>query len=239
MRTAMRKGFTLIETVVTVGIVAAMAAVVIPQVAKQFDAADPTRIQNDFKNIQTAIEAFNVNVKMAPGDLDDLANLIDGVGADADSTLTSGTTLSQFTTTQASLWKGPYMDASIIENGITESSVVTAYGARILDGFVCYGNSLGVTAGNNQHGTTQGSGATPNPTCEATTLGQKFLALQVTGIVCDASAGTTFTAINELFDGTGESAASTSGRVRCAVNATGPTRQTNQDILYFLAIPLT
>lgn len=238
MRTGrMKRGFTLIETVVTVGIVAAMAAVVIPQVARQFDAADPTRVQNDLKNIQTAIEAFNVNTKTMPGDLDDLANAVVVAGG-VDSSLTN-TTVPVFTTAQASLWKGPYIDVSIAENAVTESSVLTGYGARILDGFVCYGNSLGVTAGNNQHGTTLGSGASPNPTCEASTLGQRFLTVQITGIACDAAAGTIFTELNETFDGTGEANPSTSGRIRCAVNATGPTRQTNADIVYFLAVPLS
>ena len=41
--TRSKRGFTLVETVVTVGIVAALAAVVYPTVVKQFDAADPTR----------------------------------------------------------------------------------------------------------------------------------------------------------------------------------------------------
>ena len=238
MRTGrvMKRGFTLIETVVTVGIVAAMAAVVIPQVARQFDAADPTRVQNDLKNIQTAIEAFSVNVKMTPGDLDDLANVIVAAGG-VDSALTN-TAAPIFTTTQEPLWNGPYIDASLIENGTTESSILTGYGARILDGFVCYGNSLGVTAGNNQHGTTLGSGATPNPTCEGSTLGQRFVAVQITGIACDASVGTVFSTVNDVFDGAGEANSSTSGRIRCAVNATGPTRQTNKDIVYFLAVPL-
>lgn len=238
MRTGRTKrGFTLIETVVTVGIVAAMAAVVIPQVARQFDAADPTRVQNDLKNIQTAIEAFNVNVKMMPGDLDDLANTIVAASG-VDSTLTS-TAAPVFTTTQEPLWNGPYIDVSIVENGTAESSVQTGYGARILDGFVCYGNSLGVTAGNNQHGTTLGSGASPDPTCESSTLGQRFLAIQITGVECDESAGAIFVSINEMFDGVGEAAPSTSGRVRCAADATGPTRQTDKDIVYFLAVPLS
>ena len=72
-RKFLKRGFTLIETVVTVGIIATMAAVVIPQISKQFDAADPTRLQNDLKNLQSAVETFNVNVKVMPGDIDDLA----------------------------------------------------------------------------------------------------------------------------------------------------------------------
>src|SRR5215210_7519942 len=114
MRTGrMKRGFTLIETVVTVGIIAAMAAVVIPQVAKQFDAADPTRVQNDLKNLQTAIEAFSVNVRTVPGDLDDLANQI---AITVDSSLSTATTgMPVITATQAGLWNGPYVDFAILE----------------------------------------------------------------------------------------------------------------------------
>jgi prepilin-type N-terminal cleavage/methylation domain-containing protein len=58
-----RRGFTLVETVVTVGIVAALAAVVYPTVVKQFDSADPAKTAEDLNNITTAIEVFGVNVR--------------------------------------------------------------------------------------------------------------------------------------------------------------------------------
>jgi prepilin-type N-terminal cleavage/methylation domain-containing protein len=131
MRTGrMKRGFTLIETVVTVGIVAAMAAVVIPQVAKQFDAADPTRVQNDLKNIQTAIETFFVNVKTMPGDIDDLANLIDG-GGNTDTSLTVAiSALPIFTSSQDELWNGPYVDQSITQSD-PDDEITTGYGAKM------------------------------------------------------------------------------------------------------------
>ena len=240
MRTGrMKRGFTLIETVVTVGIVAAMAAVVIPQVARQFDAADPARVQNDLKNIQTAIDAFNVNAKMLPGDLEDLASQIDGTTAAADSTLTGGTTAPDFTTTQEPLWHGPYIDATISEGGATETSILTGYGARIVDGFVCYG-SASTGTGNNQHGVTAGTGAAPDPTCPATALGQKFLAIQLTGIPCDVTAGSNFMTINEAFDGINEVTPKQAGRVRCQLSTdVAPVTVTNKDVVFFLAVPIT
>jgi prepilin-type N-terminal cleavage/methylation domain-containing protein len=225
MRTGrMKRGFTLIETVVTVGIVAAMAAVVIPQVAKQFDAADPTRVQNDLKNLQTAVETFNVNVKQLPGDLDDLVNPI--VAGD----FSSATHDTSFATTglvavygNASLWQGPYMDFSTT----TGATLETGFGAAVLDDFVCYiASGTGAnTAGDALTGNKQG--CTGN---DATS--RMFLAVRLTGL------GTTtddrFIALNDLFDGTSAAevaARATLGRVRLLTVATVPT-------VFFLITPL-
>ena len=237
MRTGrMKRGFTLIETVVTVGIVAAMAAVVIPQVARQFDAADPTRISNDLKNIQTAIETYSVNVRTLPGDLDDLANPLT-VGAGGDSTITTATSAPRLDGNEASLWQGPYLDQSIVEVA-TESLIGTAYGANILDSFVCYNSA------NNEHGISEGSGtgalndiACPN----APTAGQQmFLAIQITGIACSTTAGSTFMTLNALFD-VGEAAGSEDdlGRVRCTLATDTDSKDTSVDVVYFLAVPIS
>ena len=234
MRTGrMKRGFTLIETVVTVGIVAAMAAVVIPQVAKQFDAADPTRIQNDLKNLQTAVETFNVNVKAMPGDLDDLMNTI---AITEDSSLTTAASgLPTFTAAQVALWQGPYADQSILDLADTDAKILTGYGASILDSFVCYAST------NNQHGVSEGSaaGATADDVaCPGTGTGQRFLAFQITGITCSTAAGSVYMNVNELFDGVGETNAATAGRVRCETAAATGTDDTDVDVVWFLAVPI-
>ena len=228
-----RRGFTLIETVVTVGIVATLAAVVVPQVVKQFDAADPARIQNDLKNIQTAIETFSVNVKAAPGDLDDLANLLVVTGG-VDSTLGTGTTAAAFAGTENTLWNGPYLDASVVQSD-PDDDITTGYAAKIADNFVCY------DSGDNSHGISEatGTGALNDVACPvATDVGQKFLAIQITGIACSTSAGSTFMKLNEAFDGAGEASAATSGRVRCELASATSTKDTDVDVVFFLAVPL-
>lgn len=226
-----KRGFTLMETVVTVGIVASLAAVVYPQVVKQFDAADPTRIQNDLKNIQTAIETFNVNVKALPGDLEDLVVLI--TAAD-DSTITTATTLLAHETSAPALWKGPYLDQSLVENADTDDDLTTGFGAKIVDSFVCY------AAGNNQRGISDASGtaAANDQACPGTATGQYFLAIQLTGVSCSTTAGSTFLAINELFDGSGEASADVNGRVRCLASGAA-NKTTDVDVVYFLAVPIT
>jgi len=235
MRTAMRKGFTLIETVVTVGIVAAMAAVVVPQVAKQFDSADPTRVQNDLKNIQLAIETYSLNVKSLPTDLDDLANRVT-VTAPADSAFTSATSTA-LGGSENTFWNGPYIDQSIT-SGVTaadSATVPTGYGAVIHSDFVCYDSG-----DNTNRGASVGtSAATANTTkdCPTTTAtGQFFVALQITGIACSTTTGSNFLAINALFDGT-ETSPATTGRVRCA--AAGGTPATDVVVTYFLAVPIS
>ena len=241
MRTGrvMKRGFTLIETVVTVGIVAAMAAVVIPQVARQFDAADPARIQNDLKNIQTAIESYAVNTRVMPADLDDLANLIDVAGADADSTLTPTTAPSLDGGNQASFWSGPYLDQTIVEGGAAaEDFIVTAFGAHIEDSFVCY------ATGNNERGvsaaTSSGTTANGNIACPGSATGQTFVALQITGIACSDVAGSTFMTINEVFDGAAETTPKLNGRIRCETGTgVGLNKDIGVNVVWFLAVPLS
>lgn len=227
-----RKGFTLIETVVTVGIIATLAAVVVPQVVRQFDSADPTRIQNDLKNLQAAIETFNVNVRALPGDLEDLAN---ATTAADDSTLTTAATISAFSSGEVGLWKGPYFDQSIVLNADTDDLISTGYGASITDSFVCY------ASGNNQTGVSEGTaaaGATDDAACPGTGTGQQFLAVQITGIACSTTAGSTFMTINEMFDGASEATADQAGRIRCRA-AAGTNKVNDVAVVYFLAVPIT
>src|SRR4051794_14802002 len=103
-----KRGFTLVETVVTVGIIAALAAVVYPTVVRQFDTADPTRAAEDLNNVRTGIEAFGINVRPnQPKDIEDLANLI--TNAAPDSTARGAL----YSTADINNWKGPYIALSL------------------------------------------------------------------------------------------------------------------------------
>ena len=65
---ANRMGFTLIETVVTVGLIAVMAAFVIPSVMRKADSADPVKVANDLLTISSGVQTFASDVKGAlPG----------------------------------------------------------------------------------------------------------------------------------------------------------------------------
>lgn len=225
MRTGrMKRGFTLIETVVTVGIVAAMAAVVIPQVAKQFDASDSTSMQQDLKNLQTAIQTFAVNTRgVLPGDMDDLANPLT-TGADltvvgVDTAITGTGTLVVFGAA-TTLWKGPYIDASVL-NGATKTS---GYGATILDNFVCY------TASGTDANAVTDIGTNNDQQCADLDADERiFHAIRITGLGDETDAR--FLAINALFDGASETNPELNGLIRNVTIATVPTT-------FFLAAPL-
>src|SRR5437763_17077713 len=72
-----RRGFTLIETVVTVGLLAVLASFVVPSVIRKADAADPVKVANDLNAISTAIQTFSSDLKgTLPGDIQDLTQPI-------------------------------------------------------------------------------------------------------------------------------------------------------------------
>lgn len=216
-RKIVKRGFTLIEAVTTVGIMAVMAAVVIPQVVRQFDSAEPTRVQTDLKSIQTAIEAFHVNLRSQfPGDLDDLTNpLTAGAIPGAVDSAISALGAAAYTPAEATLWAGPYVDFSLIENA-AGATRPTGFGGLVMDNFVCY-NATTNTAG---HTT-----AATNPACPAPgPTDRLFLAVRISGF-----STTAFTTINSRFDGTTEVLPDAEGRIR-SLGAPA--------ILYFLALPL-
>jgi type II secretory pathway pseudopilin PulG len=202
-----RRGFSLVETIVSVGIVAAMAAVVVPQVVKQFDSSDTTSLQQDMKNLQTAIETFTVNHRgVFPGDLDDLANPLDNTGTIAgnnvDTSLVSGGTIAAYAS--ATLWEGPYVDFSVG----TAGTKLSGYGTTIEHNFVCY-----EATGDNANLTT-GIGTAASQACpDIDATDRQFLAIRVTGF--SGTSDGRFEAINDLIDGPNEAGnRATLGRVR-------------------------
>jgi hypothetical protein len=134
------------------------------------------------------------------------------------------------------LWRGPYITASIINDLDTDHLLTTGFGANIVDSFVCY------DAATNLHGVSEGTSVTTandNVACPAAPS-QPFLAVQIINITCSTSAGSTFMRINELFDGPSDVGvtAATLGRIRCTA-AAGVNKQTDVDVVYFLASPIS
>ena len=220
-----KRGFTLVETVVTLGIVATLAAVVVPEVVKQFDTSEPARVQQDLKNLQVAIQTFNVNVKVLPGDIADLTTQItaDAGGLPSpDTSLTSTGDIESYSAAQAGFWKGPYIDVPFVENA-TEVTRETGKGAVIHDDFVCYN----MTDAPNTAGVADMSAS--GQACPAPTAGDKlFLAIRVTGLGDATDAR--FIAVNDLIDGTSATETAnrgTLGRIRVLGTTT-----------YFLVTPI-
>jgi len=114
-----KAGFTLVETVVTVGLLAVLAAFVVPSVIRKADAADPVKVANDLNAISTAIQTFTSDMKgIMPGDIQDLTqpvlvNSVCNQVSPCDSVLTHR---SAYTASEAVLWRGPYLAASVERN---------------------------------------------------------------------------------------------------------------------------
>ena len=118
-----RKGFTLVEVLVILAIIAALAAVLVPTISNQVRRGDAGRVVSDMTNLRTGIEAFLVNVHRYPGDAEDLVTQINGSDTDVNgATYPSGL---------QSSWDGPYIDRVVEDAG----TLRTGFGGLIQDEF--------------------------------------------------------------------------------------------------------
>ncbi|MEX2179706.1 MAG: type II secretion system protein [Gemmatimonadaceae bacterium] len=213
-----KRGFTLVETVVTVGIIAALAAVVYPSVVKQFDSADPTKVAEDLNSIRTGMEMFGVNVRpQSPGDIEDL--LIQPDGADFSSVGVA------YTASEQASWNGPYLTASVSPAiGQYDAAIVTGFGGTIVNRTPLFDLT--------EAGEFTVSGDTlydVSPTTDAS-----FVAVRITGL-----SGVAFNAVNLLLDGPNEDDVTerrTLGRLRCPQVAYADNDASCANA-YYLAVP--
>ncbi len=117
---ASTSGFTLIEMIVTVAIIASLAAILVPIVSGELADTGTATAQGETRRIGTALNQFFKDVSFAPtgpggnntieflvgsGTVPDPNGFNDdgGAGADADTYLTNGSA------NGGSQWKGPYL----------------------------------------------------------------------------------------------------------------------------------
>jgi prepilin-type N-terminal cleavage/methylation domain-containing protein len=96
-----RSGFTLAEVLVTVTIIAVLAAVIVPAVVNQVGKGDVPSVAGDFSAIRTAITSFTADTRHFPGHISDLT----GTSLPSASKDFSGTVYGKDT----ALYKGPYL----------------------------------------------------------------------------------------------------------------------------------
>ena len=215
-RKFLKRGFTLVETVVTVGIISALAAVVYPQVVKQFDAADPTRAAEDLNNIRTALETFGVNVKpLQPQEIEDLVNKIQATTA-GDSSAAGAA----YSAADVLNWNGPYLGIALDPTTTARETAVitTGFGAAIHNRLPLF--DADVAAGGDTVDTSPGTAA-------------DFLSVRIMGL-----SGAAFNSINLLIDGSSENTAALrrqQGRLRCP--GAGPADTDPCAVAYYLATP--
>lgn len=130
---AARRGFTLGEVLVTVALIAVLAAVVLPAVGSQITKGDLGRVSSDLLTMRSAIEQFISDVRRYPNSVGQLTN------KPAAATGTSGflianatcpspavfTTAQQYSAQEVARWRGPYL------NKDSAAAIVTGYSQSI------------------------------------------------------------------------------------------------------------
>jgi prepilin-type N-terminal cleavage/methylation domain-containing protein len=217
MRKAMRKGFTLLEVLVTLILLGILVAVVFPVVTQQIDDAEPTKAANDLANIRTAVELFHLNIRPTfPGDIEDLAVQISTADTDVD-----GST--SFQAPKDSVrWKGPYVDATVVSTAAADTVIETGYSGGILNGITLFN-----TANNDAD-----DFGTPSSSFPADA---DFVAVVIVGL-----STTEFESINDLVDGDEpDGSAAGQSQVSGKLRYLDPDGAGGNDTAYYLAVPYT
>lgn len=134
MRTGTRRatgGFTLIEVLVIIALLAAIVAIVSPTLFSQLEKGDVTHLTGDATSVGSGIKTFRVDVSPSfPGDAEDLVHAI----TTADQSVEDAA----YTAGQVNRWAGPYLEIDIAEGdvaGATDVAFETAFGASLLSDF--------------------------------------------------------------------------------------------------------
>lgn len=212
-----RHGFTLVETLVTVGLLAVLAAFVIPTVIQKGQAGDPVKVSNDLSSITTAISTFNNDTKAGyPQTL----HILTTKPSTSDLIIDGATAL---TTAQVGLWNGPYLAAAIPST--SGATLATGFAAFVHDTLQMY------DATNNKGKTVGGTS-----TATYSSTGTQFVAVQVTGLTKPQA-----DIINTIIDGsndpdqtTGDVGSNSSGRFRF-----DKPDANNLVVAYYLAVPIS
>jgi type IV pilus assembly protein PilE len=103
-----RKGFTLAEVLVTIAIIAIMAAVLLPALNNQLTKGDTSRISSDLTNLQSGVQAFFSDIRQYPKTTNELVLPIDASSTDIND--------ASFQTSAIAAWKGPYISRDVLSN---------------------------------------------------------------------------------------------------------------------------
>jgi prepilin-type N-terminal cleavage/methylation domain-containing protein len=211
-----RSGFTLIETIVTVGIIAVLAAFVVPTVIQKAGVGDPVKVQNDLTTVRTGLETFATDSKAG---FPQLLYSLTATPADTNRLIDS----TKISDGEIAKWNGPYIGATITAK--TKDSIATGYTAYLMNFVHRYDLADNVP----EHDST---GASNAPTFKSTNT--LFAAVEIHGLTWAQA-----TALNTLIDGAGDvnvasDSSNITGRLRFTAPVSGLVKQA-----YYLASPIT
>lgn len=118
-------GFSLLEILVALTLIALLVGTLVPAVINQVSRGEATRVMDDLRGIENAAKSFRVDVNRWPADLEDLTTAISSTDQTFFAVAYPPGVLSQ--------WKGPYLEGTVVADGGTLGS---AGGATILDNFI-------------------------------------------------------------------------------------------------------
>lgn len=111
------RGFTLAEVLVTIAIIAIMAAVLLPALNNQLSKGDTSRIASDLTNLQSGVQAFVSDIRQYPGTTGELVTTLSGTDI-------NGTT---FSASAIAAWKGPYVSRDVLSNTGGRATIATSF----------------------------------------------------------------------------------------------------------------
>jgi prepilin-type N-terminal cleavage/methylation domain-containing protein len=105
-RKPMKAGFTLPEVVVTITLISALAAVVVPAITNQLKKGDPVRTASDAQAIRGAVEQFLTDVRRYPNSMGQLTSAIRRTQKPLTGSVGAAYVFAAGDTVR---WKGPYL----------------------------------------------------------------------------------------------------------------------------------
>jgi prepilin-type N-terminal cleavage/methylation domain-containing protein len=104
-----RQGFTLVEVLVILAILALLVGVLVPTITNQVRKGDVQSVSSDLGNIRTGMEAFLSDVHRYPGQISHLSNRIVVAQSDIHGAVYPASLVTK--------WKGPYISKDTVNAG--------------------------------------------------------------------------------------------------------------------------